>query len=132
MKLSEAPDDVLVRKFVEIREARAQRKAKYTEDDSADKGRQEKIEAEFLRRFNERGSTSSACKGVGTAYLNNRTSASVADRDVFFNFLRDSDAWELLEMRCSKTAVEAYKAANGDLPPGVNWSEELTVGFRRG
>lgn len=131
MKLSEAPDDVLVRKFVEIREARAQRKAAYTADDEADKARQEKIESEFLRRFLERGSTASACKGVGTAYLNNRTSATVADKDVFFAFLRENDAWELLDMRCSKTAVEAYKTANDDLPPGVNWSEELTVGFRR-
>ena len=58
-------------------------------------------------------------------------SASVADWDAVLDHIRENDAWEMLERRVNKTAVEQFKAVNDDLPPGVNWSETQVVNFRR-
>jgi hypothetical protein len=38
--------------------------------------------------------------------------------------------WQLLEVRCSKQAVEQYKDVNGDLPPGVNLRSEIVINVR--
>lgn len=131
MKLNEARDDQLVKAYINLREIRAQRKAAYEADDAGDKAKQDKIETEFLRRFNERGVDSVTAHGVGTAYVSSRVSATVADWDSLLSFVQHEGAWEMLEHRVSKTAVEQYKAANDDIPPGVNWSVTRTVNFRR-
>lgn len=120
----------LVAKYVALRDRRAERKARYDQEDSADLALQDKIEAVLLKHFNETGAESVKTE-FGTAYKSSRTSATVANRDVFFTFVKTHDAYELLESRCNKTAVAQYKAANDDLPPGVNWREEIVVNIRR-
>jgi hypothetical protein len=37
----------------------------------------------------------------------------------------------MLERRVSKAAVEQYKDEHGNLPPGINWREEITINVRR-
>lgn len=130
-KLPEVSDAALLKAYITLRDNRAQRKAAYTDDDASDKMKQDKIEAEFLRRFNERGIDNVSTKGVGTAYRSTRASATVADWDMLFDYIMDNEAWEMLERRVNKTAVEQFRAANDDIPPGVNWSETQVVNFRR-
>lgn len=89
-----------------------------------------KLEGIILKTFDETG-MESAKTAAGTAYKSTQTKASVADRDAFFAFVKDHDAWEMLPSSVNKTAVAEYKAANDDLPPGVNWREEVTIGVRR-
>ena len=68
----------------------------------------------------------------GTAYATVRTTASIADRDAFMDFVKANEEWALLEVRVSKTAVEQFRSANDDeLPPGVNVREERVVNIRR-
>ena len=130
-KIAELDDVSLLKLFIGLRDRRAQRKAAYDEDDASDKGRQNKIEIEFLRRFQDRGIDNVSARDVGTAYKSVRASATVADFDALLDHVRENDAWELLEHRVNKTAVEQFKAVDGDLPPGVNWSETQVVNFRR-
>jgi len=130
-KVTEMGDATLLKMFIALRDRRAERKAAYQADDESDRTKQDKIEAEFLRRFNERGIDNVAARGVGTAYKSTRASATVGDWDSFLAHVQENDAWELLEHRANKTAVEQHKAVNDDLPPGVNWSETQVVNFRR-
>lgn len=130
-KIGELDDVSLLKLFIGLRDRRAQRKAAYDEDDAGDKDKQNKIEIEFLRRFQERGIDNVAARGVGTAYKSTRSSATVADWEAFLEHVRENEAWELLERRANKTAVEQAKSVDGDLPPGVNWSETQVVNFRR-
>lgn len=132
MKLTEARDNVLVQAYISLRDARAQRKSAYKAADAEDKKRQDKIEAEFLRRFNERGVDSVAARGIGTAYVSVQTSATVGDWDSVLRYIKDNGAWEMLEHRVSKSAVEQYREVNNDIPPGVNWAEARVVNVRRG
>lgn len=131
MRAAELDDVSLLKLFIALRDRRAQRKADYNLDDSGDREKQEKIEVEFLKRFNERGIDNVSSKGVGTAYRSTRTSARVADWDSLFDFVQKEGAWEMLERRVNKTAVEQFKDVNSDLPPGVDWSETQTINFRR-
>jgi hypothetical protein len=114
-----------------LRDRRAQRKAAYDNDDADDRTKQDKIEVEFLRRFQERGIDNVSARDVGTAYRTTRSSATVADWDTFLNHVVENEAWEMLERRVNKTAVQQYKAEEEDLPPGVNWAETQVVNFRR-
>lgn len=131
--LSEATDEALISKFVEIRDRRAQRKKEYQEADAEDKRRAEKLEAELLRRLNERGTDSTSSRKHGTAYRLTQTSCTVADWETFFHhFVLPNNNWDFLERRASKSAVEAYRNEHDDLPPGLNWKEIATIGVKRG
>ena len=131
MKVAELDDVSLLKVFIGLRDRRGRRKADYQLDDVDDKDKQDRIEVEFLKRFNDRGIDNVSTKGVGTAYRATRTSASVADWDSLFGFIQKEEAWEMLERRVNKTAIEQFKAVNDDLPPGVNWNETQVINFRR-
>ena len=77
-KICELADGQLIKVFVGLRDRRAQRKAAYSQDDSGDKLKQDKIEVEFLRRMNERDIDSVSARDVGTAYMSTRSTATVA------------------------------------------------------
>jgi hypothetical protein len=125
MKLSE-----VVQKYIEYRDQKAQLKAKYDlEVDAIDK-KLEKIENALLEAFEKSGQTS-ARTDHGTAYVSVRSSATVADKEAFMQFVKEKEEWPLLEVRVSKTGVEQFRSIHEDIPPGVNWREERVVNIRR-
>eukprot|EP00919_Chromeraceae_sp_WS-2016_P034543 GHVR01081730.1.p1 GENE.GHVR01081730.1~~GHVR01081730.1.p1 ORF type:complete len:134 (+),score=13.59 GHVR01081730.1:217-618(+) len=130
-KITELSDSQMLKLFIGLRDRRAQRKAAYEDDDAGDRSKQDKIEVEFLRRFNERDIDNVSSRGVGTAYRSTRASATVADWDQLFDFIQTNEAFEMLERRVNKTAVQQYKDEHADLPPGVNWNETQVINFRR-
>jgi len=52
---------------------------------------------------------------------------------VYFQWIREAPAERLtfVEARANKTAILQYKGEHDDLPPGINFSEAQSVGFRR-
>jgi hypothetical protein len=118
-KVSEMDDNSLLKIFIGLRDRRARRKADFSLDDVEDKEKQEKIEIEFLKRFNERGIDNVSSRGVGTAYRSIRASAKVADWESLLDFIKEEGAWEMLERRVSKVAV------------GIDWGETQVINFRR-
>lgn len=122
--------DELVGKYIELRDKKSEIKAEYEVKVSKIDAVLEKIEAKLLSVFDDTGMDS--CKtSFGTAYTSHRSTASVADREVFMNFIKENEEWPLLEIRASKTGVEQYKEANAELPPGINWRSERVVNIRR-
>lgn len=122
--------ETLVEQYIKLRDLKAQKKAAYELEVGKITAVMDKVEARLLQVFEEMG-VDSMKTPAGTAYRSTRSSATIADWDTFFAHVQRHGAWELLERRCSKTAVEQYKAANEDIPPGVNWSEERVVNIRR-
>lgn len=124
--------DELIAKYIKLRDRKAQMKKAFEEEVGKVNAVMEKMEAVILKTFQETGQTSAKTE-FGTAYTSSRTSATVADRDAFLDWVMTDPNERLmfLENRVNKTAVEQYKAANDDLPPGVNWSSEVVVGVRR-
>lgn len=121
----------LVEKYVALRDKKSEYKAEYDAKVAKIDSLLARVEGVLLTHFQDTGAES-VRTSAGTAYKSSRTSATVADWDSFFAFVQDTGSYHMLEHRCSKRAVEEYKQANEDLPPGLNWSEEVTVGVRRG
>jgi hypothetical protein len=125
VKLSEA-----VEMYIKMRDKKAQMKAEFEASVAPLNEKMEKLEAKLLDVFNKTGMDSVKTE-FGTAYSTVRTTASVADREVFMEYVKANEEWSLLETRVSKTAVEQFRAIHDDLPPGVNVREERVVNVRR-
>lgn len=125
MKLSEA-----VSMYIRLRDKKAQMKADFDALVQPVQQKMDALEGKLLKAFMDTG-VDSVKTEFGTAYISTRSSASIADRDAFMDFVRNREEWSLLEVRPSKTAVEQYRAANDDIPPGINLREERVVNVRR-
>jgi hypothetical protein len=125
MKMSE-----LVAAYIQLRDKKAEYKAEYESKVAKIEENLDKIEAKFLKVFEESGMDSVKTE-AGTAYKSTRVSVTTGDKDAFMEFVRTNDEWPLLEVRPSKAAVEQYREQHDDLPPGINWRAEQVVNIRR-
>ena len=120
----------LVEKYIELRDTKSKMSSDYKAKVAVLDKVLDKIEAELLSQFGDLGMESVRTKS-GTAYKSTRTSATVADWDYTLDFIQKHELWNMLERRVSKQAVEQYKEEHDDLPPGINWREEITINVRR-
>ena len=126
MKLSEA-----VEVYIKLRDKKAQMKAAFDAEVSPINDKLAKLEAKLMEVFNNTGMDSVKTE-FGTAYTVNRSTASVADREIFMDYVKNNEEWSLLEVRVSKTAVDQFREANdNEIPPGVNLRVERVVNVRR-
>ena len=124
--------DELVANYIKLRDRKSQLKKQYDEKVAKVDAVMDKMEAIILKTFQDSG-IDSARTDAGTAYISTRTSATVGSREELFQWIQEDfeERSIFLENRVSKVAVEQFKAANDDLPPGVNFRSEVTVGVRR-
>jgi hypothetical protein len=122
--------DELVQAYIDLRNKKSQLKAQYEAKVAKYERTQDLIEASMLQKFEQMG-VDSVKTPMGTAYAQTRASASVGDWDTFIGFVKEHDAYEMIERRVSKAAIEQYKAVHADLPPGVNFSETRVINFRK-
>jgi len=116
--------------YIKLRDKKSEMEERHREEMAPINELMAKIEAQMLEHMSEEGATSIKTE-AGTAYRTTRTSTSVADRSAFMGFVIENEAWEFLESRANKSAVVAYKEEHDDLPPGLNWREQVVVNFRR-
>ena len=124
--------DELVANYIKLRDKKSLLKKQYDEKVAKVDAVMDRMEAIILKTFQDSG-IDSARTDAGTAYISTRTSATVGSREELFQWIQeDFDERSIfLENRVSKVAVEQFKAANDDLPPGINCRAEVTVGVRR-
>ena len=122
-------DDV-VRAYITIRDQIAQIKARQKAELQPYNEALEKLELQVLQMLTDAG-VESMKTSAGTAYTSTRTSVTVADKSAFMDYVTSNNAFELLDIRANKTAVDGFLEENQDLPPGVNVRRELAVNFRR-
>lgn len=126
MKLSEA-----VTLYIQLRDKKAQMKSDFDASVAPINDKMEKLEAKLLDVFNKTGMDSVKTE-FGTAYTAVRTTASVADREAFMEFVKANEEWSLIEVRAAKLAIEQFRDNNdNELPPGVNIRSERVVNIRR-
>jgi phage host-nuclease inhibitor protein Gam len=126
MKLSEA-----VTLYIQLRDKKAQMKSDFDASVAPLNEKMEKLEAKLLDVFNKTGMDSVKTEH-GTAYTAVRTTASVADREAFMEFVKANEEWSLIEVRAAKTAIEQFRDNNdNELPPGINIRSERVVNIRR-
>jgi len=57
----------------------------------------------------------------GTGYWSVHYNCTIASPSDFFDFVREHEAWELMDKRANKTSVREYVERMGTPPPGVNF-----------
>jgi hypothetical protein len=90
----------------------------------------EKLEAWIKEQADAQGVTSFKTHN-GTAFLTTNDYANVADWDAMLAFVKEHEAYDMLEKRVSKAAVRGYIEQTKQVPPGVNYGTRLDVNVRK-
>jgi hypothetical protein len=122
-------DDV-VSTYLKLRAQKEAIEAKTKEQVANIKANMEKLEAWIKEQADAQGVTSFKTRH-GTAFLTTNDYANVADWDAMLAFVREHDAYDMLEKRVSKTAVRGYIEQTKQVPPGVNYGTRLDVNIRK-
>lgn len=120
----------IVEKYIKLRDAKAQITAACKEKTAQIDAALKLAEGALLQAFDAQG-IDSVSTASGTAYRTTKTGATVADWDATLGYIKEHELWNMLEHRVAKKAVEEFKAEKDDLPPGVNWYEEVSINVRR-
>jgi len=122
-------DDV-VATYMKLRSQKEAIEAEVKDKVSTLKAKMEKLEAWIKEQADLQGVTSFKTKH-GTAFLTTTDYANVADWDAVLGFIRDNEAYDMLEKRISKVAVRGYIEQTKAVPPGVNYGTKLEVNIRK-
>ncbi len=122
-------DDV-VAAYLKLRLKKEAIEAQVKDEVKTLKDKMEQLEAWIKEQADAQGVTSFKTKH-GTAFLTTTDYANVADWDAVLGFIRENEAYDMLEKRISKVAVRGYIDANKAVPPGVNYGTKLEVNIRK-
>ena len=84
-----------------------------------------------LQEFFTTTGQDSAPTGAGTAYLSTTYRASIADKQMFTDFVIAQKRWDLLDWKANAKAARAYVKDEKALPPGVNLTGITKVRINR-
>jgi hypothetical protein len=122
--------DSVVEKYITLRDRKAELKKEFERNTESIDAGLAKCEMFFLAQMQKMGLESLPTRH-GVPYKTTRTSATVADPEIFRQWVIANQAWPALDVKANKTFVAAFKEEHQDLPPGINWREEITVNVRR-
>ena len=122
--------DTIIEKYIQLRDKKATLKAAFDASVDTINTTLARCEQVILAEITAQG-VESVRTEYGTAFKSVATSVTTADGPMFMQFCIDNERFDLLDKRPSKTAVEEYKAANDDLPPGLNYRQAVTLNVRR-
>jgi hypothetical protein len=125
------PMDQLAKAYVRIRDERAKLKLEYESQDSALKEQMAMIEQELLSACN-RIKADSIRTSHGTIIRSIKSRYWTNDWDSMYRFIKDNDAFALLEKRIHQSNMKEFLSENEDLfPMGLNVENEYTIVVRR-
>ena len=88
------------------------------------------LEGRLQAFFTETGQDS-APTGAGTAYLSTTYRASIADKQVFTDFIIAKQRWDLLDWKANAKAARAYVKSEKVPVPGINLTGITKVRINR-
>ena len=97
----------------------------------------EKLTAAMLRlegallEFLDANGVQNVASAAGTAFKMTEVSATVADKEAFMAFVKETDQYEALDVKCNKTFAKDYVEENQEPPPGVKYTTIAAVGVQR-
>lgn len=128
--MSQPTVDQVIGLIIKLRNEKDAKEAAVKEEVKAIKEKMTKLEAYLREQADALGVTSFKTKH-GTAFITTVDFATVADWDAVLKFIRDNEAYDMLERRVSKTAVRAYLELNKEVPAGVTYGTRLEVNIRK-
>jgi hypothetical protein len=123
--------DRLAKIYVKIRDERAKIKSEFDEKDGALKEQMSLLEEEMLNACNKinadsiRTTNGTIIRSIKSRYWTN-------DWGSMYKFIKDNDAFALLEKRIHQSNMKEFLHENSDLfPAGLNVENEYTIIVRR-
>jgi hypothetical protein len=121
----------LISRYIQYRDHLAAEQEKFDLIQKPYKDAMEVLAGAMLQQLNTSGEES-VRTDAGTAYKSTTMHARVTDREALFNFVRESDEFDLLVAGVAKDAVKVYSEEHqGALPPGVEVTFITRCNFRR-
>lgn len=122
--------DALVEQMVKTRDKLKEADDAHKERTKVAREYKERLENALLAKLNEVGGES-VKTAHGTVYRTTRRSATIADGDVFRQFVIGNEAFDLVDWKANANACDDFIKNEGTPPPGVNFTTAFTVGVRR-
>jgi len=122
--------DSMIEKYVQLRDRKKAMEDQFKLTIKPYSDALERLEGFMLEAMNQSG-LKSMKSAHGTAYQAIRTSAKVTDWPAALGYIREHEAWDLLEARISKLALQELTETTKDVVPGVETSSEVVVNVRR-
>jgi hypothetical protein len=120
----------VIRAYTKLRDQRTAAEAEVKERVDTIKAKMTKLEAYLKEQMDAQGLTQFK-SDHGTAFLTTTDFANVANWDEVLQFIKDNEAFDMLEKRVSKTAVRGYMDKHKKVPPGVTYGTKLDVNIRK-
>jgi len=128
--MSKVTVDAAVAAYLRLRHEKEELEREMEERINAVKTNMAKLEAWMQQFLDETGQTSAKTK-EGTVFITTTDYARVENWDDILDFIKNREAFDLLEKRVSKKAVRGYIDADGSVPPGVSYGSKISVNVRR-
>jgi hypothetical protein len=122
--------DQVIEGYMKLRLKKEAAEAKVKAELATISQQMDKLEAWLQQQAEAQGVTSFKTPH-GTAFLQTVDFANVADWDATLKFIRDNEAFDMLERRVSKSAVRAYIDETKQVPPGINYGTRINVNVRK-
>lgn len=123
------PIDVVIQKYMALRFKRDEIERVAKEKIKTIDTGMDKLEAYILSRMEDDGVTTFKTP-FGTAFKSTSDYASVTSWDDTLEFIKEQEAWHLLERRVNKIAVREF-VDTGSVPPGVTYGTKVNVSIRK-
>lgn len=120
-----------IQQYLNLRDAIAEKKKAQAEELKKYTEAMEKLEARLFELLNASGGDSLAVRGVGTVYRATQDSATVGDKEAFRDYIMQSGNLDMMSLTANKVAVREFIEQNGRPPPGVNFTQRMTLNVRR-
>lgn len=121
----------LVKVYIKMRDARQKLQQEFDEADSKIKTQQEAIQQALLELCKETG-TDGLKTAAGTVSRTVKTRYWTSDWNSMKNFIKEHDAFELLEQRVHQTNMKSFLEENPNLmPQGMNIDSKYAITVRR-
>ena len=121
----------LVKAYIKMRDARQQLLREFDEADDRIKQQQDVVQQALLELCKETG-TDGLKTSAGTVTRTVKTRYWTSDWNSMKNFIKENDAFELLEQRVHQTNMKSFLEENPNLmPPGMNIDSRYAITVRR-
>ncbi len=127
--MSDPPIDIVIQKYMSLRLKREEIERIAKEKIKSLDTNMDKLEAYILSRMEDDGVTTFKTP-YGTAFKSTSDFASVTSWDDTLDFIKEQEAWHLLERRVNKIAVREF-VDTGSVPPGVTYGTKVNVSIRK-
>jgi hypothetical protein len=121
----------MIAKYLQLREKLREVEARHKEELAPYLAMRERLETVMLDYLNKNGLDSSKCE-AGTAFKSTVTSVTVRDWTATLTYIKQHEAWDLLEARVAKSAAVDIINESQKPIPGVEISSATVLRVRSG